>query len=159
LTARTGLSESNRQQRLADGGASAGSSSKPGYAVYLEQTCSRGMRGAAFQCATILALFIWLWFVCIRFPSQPEYQPWLRQLSFLAFAAAAGITASLAGGGIASHLALTRMLRRPGTGAWNSSASPSSGLSALGGTALAPAALLLVNVVAVLSLTLPPLFT
>ncbi len=159
LTARTGLSESNRQQRLADGGASAGSSSKPGYAVYLEQTCSRGMRGAAFQCATILALFIWLWFVCIRFPSQPEHQPWLRQLSFLAFAAAAGITASLAGGGIASHLALTRMLRRPGTGAWNSSASPSSGLSALGGTALAPAALLLVNVVAVLSLTLPPLFT
>lgn len=156
----TGLNEVQRQLRThveprPDGEGTA----KPGYAAYLEQTASRAVSRAALQCAAIMFLFIWLWFLCARFTSQVEHPVWLRHLSFLAFTAAPGISVSLVGGGIASYLGLTRGFRRQAVGSPDGSAIATSGVTELAGTALAPAALLLVKVAAALSLTLPFLFT
>lgn len=155
VTALAGVNEVARHHRAED------SSSKPGYVHYVETVTGRALERALWTGAS-LVLAVWFAVAAIaKIPGFATGEGPATPTTFLAFVAAAGISLSLLGVGIASFVGVTRGFRRVAAESTSTPLSDSLntaqlGLAEMAGSSLAPAALILVHLTIAVVLVVAP---
>lgn len=156
-TALLGVNEVTRPRKPSDDPSSPG----PGYAHYVELVSSHALHRSMWL-AALLVVSIWGVVIGIGKWSASAPSSFVAPTTFLAFAAATGISVALLGAGIASYLGVARGFRRITASASAPQASDSLhtahlGLAELAGSSLAPAALVLVHLIMAAILAFTPL--
>lgn len=155
-TSLVGVNEVARHQR-----SEGENSGKPGYAQYVEVVTAHALHRGVWLWGSV---FVAIWVMVtgtVHLHALATDTAFSPPTTFLAFAATTGITVSLLGVGISSFVGVTRGFRRAAVGPTSSQVSDSLntaqlGLAELVGSGLAPAALVLVHLLLVITLAVTP---